>query len=71
MNTQILDDTQPLDDHARKVIISLNPKAGSGPSAQLAEQLKQILDDRGFDVEIETDLSTIISKHPGIRQVDP
>ena len=62
MNTQLLDDTQPLDDHARKVIISLNPKAGSGPSAQLAEQLKQLLDDRGFDAEIETDLSTIISK---------
>ena len=62
MNTQNLDDTQPLYEDARKVIISLNPKAGSGPSGKLAEQLRQILHERGFDAEIETDLPTIISK---------
>ena len=62
MNTSILDDTQPLNENAIKVIISLNPKAGSGPSGQVAKQLCEILISRGFDAVVETDLATIISQ---------
>lgn len=62
MNTSNLDDTQPLNDNAKKVIISLNPNAGSGPSGQVAKRLCEILNSKGFEAEVETDLKTIISK---------
>ena len=62
MNTTNLENTQPLNKQAKKVIISLNPKAGSGPSGQLAAELRNILNSRGFEAEVETDLPSIVSK---------
>ena len=62
MNTTNLENTQPLNKQAKKVIISLNPKAGSGPSGQLAAELRNILNSQGFEAEVETDLPSIVSK---------
>lgn len=44
---------------ARRVIISLNPKAGSSSSSDLAHTLADILQSRGFQAEVETDISII------------
>ena len=50
---------QSIDPTARFVLISLNPKAGRGPSGELAKKLAAILDDRGFQTVIETDIHQI------------
>ena len=51
--------TQSIDTAARFVLISLNPKAGRGSSGELAKKLAAILDDRGFQAVIETDIDQI------------
>ena len=51
--------TQSIDPAARFVLISLNPKAGHGPSGELAKKLAAILDERGFQAVIETDIDQI------------
>ena len=48
MNTSNLDDTQPLNNQAKTVIISLKPKDGKGPSGQLAAELREILNSGQF-----------------------
>jgi diacylglycerol kinase family enzyme len=50
---------QSIDPAARFVLISLNPKAGRGSSGGLAKKLAAILDDRGFQAVIETDIDQI------------
>jgi len=50
---------QSIDPAARFVLISLNPKAGRGSSGKLAKKLAAILDDRGFQAVIETDIDQI------------
>ncbi len=45
--------------NARRVIISLNPKAGRRSSSDLAYRLADILQSRGFQAEVETDIATI------------
>ena len=54
-------ETETISDEARHVVISLNPKAGRGPSRKLAEQLRDILCTRGYHVHLETDLATVVS----------
>lgn len=54
-------ETEKISDEARHVVISLNPKAGRGPSRKLAEQLRDILCTRGYHVHLETDLATVVS----------
>ena len=50
---------QSIDPAARFVLISLNPKAGRGSSGELATKLADILDDRGFQTVIETNIDKI------------
>ncbi|MBT4694618.1 MAG: hypothetical protein HOB73_14870 [Planctomycetaceae bacterium] len=50
---------QSIDPAARFVLISLNPKAGRGSSGELANKLAAILDDRGFQTAIETNIDKI------------
>jgi diacylglycerol kinase (ATP) len=52
---------QTIDPAARFILISLNPQAGSGPSGELANKLAAILDDRGFQVVVETDIEQVQS----------
>ena len=51
--------TQSINPAARFVLISLNPKAGRGSSHELANKLATLLDDRGFQAAIETDIDQI------------
>ena len=50
---------QSINPAARFVLISLNPKAGRGSSGELAKKLATILDARGFQAVIETDIDQI------------
>ena len=50
---------QSINPAARFVLISLNPKAGRGSSGELAKKLAAILDARGFQAVIETDIEQI------------
>ena len=50
---------QSIDPAARFVLISLNPQAGHGPSGELAKKLAAILEDRGFQAVVETDIDQI------------
>ncbi len=54
--------TEPLNTEAKHVIISLNPRAGSGPSRESAEQLREILIAHGLEAEVETNLQQIVAK---------
>ncbi|MBK94934.1 MAG: hypothetical protein CMJ79_04365 [Planctomycetaceae bacterium] len=59
--TPAITSTESIDNAAKRVIISLNPKAGSGPSGQLAQQLQEILTQQGYDALLETDLKTVVA----------
>ncbi len=47
---------------ADRVIISINPKAGAGPSARRADQLAELLQGRGFTSDVLTNLDEVAGR---------